>query len=280
MNSSPTPVLIRRILQQMPVRLLPLSESRGLNGEAILAAVNELDNGTYKQQLLKRLLTVLDTAYAGSLYEQLAQLYTIPESDLRIITYVLPNESRVKLVENKAIISNGTTGLVTWPPSLAIIEYLLRNRISKGLKVLELGSGSGLLAIVLSLLDCQVTATDHHPTVLERIENNARLNHSKLSVYYLDWCSPIMFHQDFDLIVGVDIIFDPSLIEPLVELLKAIATTNNEILLAVTQRNQETFGQFKARMSMYFTVMEQECEQNWFYYGEGSPISIFRLVLK
>ena len=264
----------------MPVRLLPISESRGLNGEEILAAINELDDGIYKQQLLKRLLTVLDSTYAESLYEQLARLYTIPESDLRIITYVLPNESRVKLVENKATNSNGTTGLVTWPPSLAMIEYLLRNGTSKGLKVLELGSGSGLVAIVMSLLNCQVTATDHHPTVLERIEHNARLNHSKLLVYNLDWCTPIQFHQEFDMILGVDIIFDPSLIEPLVELLKAIATTNNETLLAVTKRNQGTFGQFTALISMYFTIMEQECEQNWFYYGEGSPISIFRLVLK
>ncbi|KAM6979944.1 uncharacterized protein mettl21ca [Aplochiton taeniatus] len=65
-------------------------------------------------------------------------------------------------------------GALIWPGALALCHYLDTNRLPVNLvdkEVLELGSGTGLVSIVASLLGASVTATDL-PEVLPNLSSN------------------------------------------------------------------------------------------------------------
>nr|XP_043872644.1 protein-lysine methyltransferase METTL21C-like isoform X1 [Solea senegalensis]XP_043886609.1 protein-lysine methyltransferase METTL21C-like isoform X1 [Solea senegalensis] len=69
-------------------------------------------------------------------------------------------------------------GAVMWPAALALCSFLENNREMvnlQGKEVLELGSGTGLVAIVASLLGASVTATDL-PEVLSNLRANVMRN--------------------------------------------------------------------------------------------------------
>ncbi|XP_070968246.1 uncharacterized protein [Oncorhynchus clarkii lewisi] len=76
-------------------------------------------------------------------------------------------------------------GGVIWPAALALCNYLETNTDVidlKGKQVLELGSGTGLVSIVASLLGAQVTATDL-PDVLSNLRYNLLRNTRGRSKY-------------------------------------------------------------------------------------------------
>ncbi|ROL28008.1 Protein-lysine N-methyltransferase EEF2KMT [Anabarilius grahami] len=61
------------------------------------------------------------------LYEALGELMFAQEEDLCYKTYLLPTGDAVSLAENVALISQGTTGLVTWEAALYLAEWALEN---------------------------------------------------------------------------------------------------------------------------------------------------------
>ncbi|XP_026176126.1 protein-lysine methyltransferase METTL21C isoform X2 [Mastacembelus armatus] len=69
-------------------------------------------------------------------------------------------------------------GAVMWPAAVALCSFLDNNREKvnlQGKMVLELGAGTGLVAIVASLLGASVTATDL-PEVLSNLQANVMRN--------------------------------------------------------------------------------------------------------
>ncbi|XP_066477442.1 protein-lysine methyltransferase METTL21C [Tiliqua scincoides] len=75
-------------------------------------------------------------------------------------------------------------GAVVWPGALALCQYLESEQEEinlKGKKVLEIGAGTGLVAIVASILGAFVTATDL-PEVLENLEFNISKNTRDIDV--------------------------------------------------------------------------------------------------
>jgi len=124
-------------------------------------------------------------------------------------------------------------------PALPCTEMRGTNR---SLKVLELGSGTGLvgltasqiLASLLSSLpslqpiDVQVILTDYHPDVLDNLEHNLALNQSRhtlpegcpstlsVKVMKLDWRDPELSELAtngvagaFDVVLGSDLVYEP-----------------------------------------------------------------------
>uniref|UniRef100_A0A096M936 Si:ch73-244f7.3 n=1 Tax=Poecilia formosa TaxID=48698 RepID=A0A096M936_POEFO len=69
-------------------------------------------------------------------------------------------------------------GAMMWPAALALCSFLDNNRDTvdlRGKEVLELGAGTGLVAIVASLLGAAVTATDL-PEILGNLQANLMRN--------------------------------------------------------------------------------------------------------
>ena len=106
-----------------------------------------------------------------------------------------------------------------WPASIALGRYLLSNRPPSGARVLELGCGLGLPAIVAAKLGCAVLATDYEEAALKFARYNALRNRvaDRVAFRELDWRSPCL-DQRFSYVLASDIWFDPSDVSPLVQL--------------------------------------------------------------
>uniref|UniRef100_A0A8C8HQH8 Uncharacterized protein n=1 Tax=Oncorhynchus tshawytscha TaxID=74940 RepID=A0A8C8HQH8_ONCTS len=119
-------------------------------------------------------------------------------------------------------------GGVIWPAALALCNYLETNTDVidlKGKQVLELGSGTGLVSIVASLLGAQVTATDL-PDVLSNLRYNLLRNTRGRSKYTpevtaLSWGSEVERTYPrsvyrYDYVLAADVVYHHDLEELLV----------------------------------------------------------------
>ncbi|XP_067298413.1 uncharacterized protein [Pseudorasbora parva] len=90
-------------------------------------------------------------------------------------------------------------GSVIWPAALALCHYLESNRAAVDLldkAVLEIGSGTGLVSIVASLLGAWVTATDL-PEVLGNLRSNLSRN-TRARCRYTPQVAELFWGKDLD----------------------------------------------------------------------------------
>ncbi|KAF9270761.1 hypothetical protein L218DRAFT_969219 [Marasmius fiardii PR-910] len=174
------------------------------------------------------------------------------------------------LHESRTIIESGTTGLRTWGASLHLAEYIISHPdLIRRKRILELGSGVGFLGIIVATIQhllrepMPIWLTDVNEDVLSRCRQNVSLDcnlsssHPDVHFRALDWFDALKedrgrldgFIQecDLDLILGADIVFDPSLIEPLAALLSQFLQHRERErmgIIALTVRNEETYRSF------------------------------------
>ncbi|XP_017161662.1 protein-lysine N-methyltransferase EEF2KMT isoform X2 [Poecilia reticulata] len=214
----------------------------------------------FLSELIKREAAGCDPL--DELYDALAQVVGVEETPLCHKSYFLPSGDAVSLLENVAVISEGTTGLVTWEAALYLAEWALENpQVFTGRSVLELGSGVGLTGITVcrSCSPVRFVFSDCHATVLEKLRENVRLNglgggkSPSVTVDQLDWTTAPeeqIRRIRPDTVIAADVVYDPevagSLADLLLKILKCSAAA--EILICSTIRNPETYGGFKLRL--------------------------------
>ncbi|KAK0465492.1 uncharacterized protein EV420DRAFT_1760162 [Desarmillaria tabescens] len=200
---------------------------------------------------------------------------------------------RTTLLESGSMIESGTTGLRTWLASLHLADYIISNpEWVRDTRVLELGSGIGFLGMIIGSVQILVDSptdippgdalrpklhlTDVDSEVIARCISNIRLpcnmtasirHRQNISVSVLDWSDALRpdisafkakIQQDInaDLIIGADIVFDPSLIPALMATLSLALDAGSEsrskvALIALTVRNEATYATFRATAQKY-----------------------------
>ncbi|EIW87126.1 hypothetical protein CONPUDRAFT_116205 [Coniophora puteana RWD-64-598 SS2] len=182
------------------------------------------------------------------------------------------------LLESRTTIEGGTTGLRTWKASYALSSFLLkRPGLVAGKHVLELGCGTGLLGIIVAGIQqfagdvsadgSQLWLTDISDLVLERSSNNVQLPCNTSSIHpnvryaSLNWSdalekegaaslTSLLETINPDMILGADLVFDPSLVSPLAAVLslalsvKTGSSRSKEAFIALTIRNEQTLAYF------------------------------------
>eukprot|EP00250_Pteridium_aquilinum_P016665 c23230_g1_i1 orf=486-1211(+) len=131
----------------------------------------------------------------------------------------------------------GSTGCYAWPAGIFLSEFLLANPAKfSGRSCLEIGAGAGLSSICLVLLRAsKVIATDGNHSTLANLKHNFAINAVQLADQHqtnqqqtiveceeLRWESvseEAVANFGADIIVGADLIYDPSCIGDLVHLL-------------------------------------------------------------
>ncbi|XP_023124035.1 protein-lysine N-methyltransferase EEF2KMT isoform X2 [Amphiprion ocellaris] len=249
----------------------------------------------FRRLFLSELIKLQEAASCeplDQLYDALAEVIGAEESSESYKSYLLPGGGAVSLLENVALISEGTTGLVTWEAALYLAEWALEHRQDfTGRSVLELGSGVGLTGITVCRC-CSPTSfvfSDCHSTVLQKLKDNVQLNGlnpkttPEVRVEELDWTSATeeqLRRIRADTVIAADVVYDPDVAVSLVKLLsKIFSCSSPEVLICSTIRNPETYSGFKLQLEkagIGHQVMTEPVRQV-FPYNRLSTIELIRL---
>ncbi|XP_014444571.1 protein-lysine N-methyltransferase EEF2KMT isoform X5 [Tupaia chinensis] len=230
------------------------------------------------------------------------------DSELLLDILQKPSGDSVTLSESTAIVSHGTTGLVTWDAALYLAEWALENPAAFTHRtVLELGSGAGLtgLAICKTCRPRAYVFSDCHGRVLQQLRGNILLNGFSLqpdvtadserpvvTVAQLDWdvaTVPQLSALQPDVVIAADVLYCPDAILSLVGVLQRLAACQKDrkdrqapdAFIAYTVRNPETCQLFTTELGragiQWHTVPPHD--QKLFPYDGHSEMAILKLTL-
>ncbi|XP_061455348.1 protein-lysine N-methyltransferase EEF2KMT [Rhineura floridana] len=253
------------------------------------------------------------------LYEALGDVLNSEETTHCYKNYLLPSGDAVTLCETVAIISQGTTGLVTWDAGLYLAEWALENTaVFCNRSVLELGSGIGLtgIAICKACHPRAYTFSDHHECVLQQLSANIRLNglflqpevcgHStaehaackaelarsqgpNIIVAELDWnlvTRERLMELQADIVIAADVVYDPELTQSLIGAVQKLFSCSSdgkapEVYIAFAIRNPDTYCGFQAELDKVGIRWEvvPNPRKHLFPYDRRANITILRLLV-
>ncbi|KAM9584235.1 protein-lysine N-methyltransferase EEF2KMT [Trichechus inunguis] len=249
------------------------------------------------------------------LYEALAEVLTAEESTQCHRSYLLPSGEAVTLSESTALVSHGTTGLVTWDAALYLTEWAVENPATfTDRTVLELGSGAGLTGLAICKL-CRPKAyvfSDCHSQVLKQLQGNVLLNglsvepgvtpprqhpgcdtpdseKPTVTVAQLDWdlvTAPQLSAFQPDIVIAADVLYCPETILSLVAVLQTLSACRKDrsaldAYIAFTIRNLETCQLFTAELGRAGIRWEAvpRHNQKLFPYEALSEMGMLKLTL-
>ncbi|KAL9045590.1 MAG: hypothetical protein Q9214_001389 [Letrouitia sp. 1 TL-2023] len=278
----------------------------------------------YKYRVLKKLLRLLEDSVedpeedeiSDDLCDCFAELVRKPlasEIDASrrkcYVTYTFPNTSSnastVTMLESPSLMaSSGTTGLRTWDAALYLATCLSSpsgREFVKDKSILELGAGLGFLSIfcVQHLGAKSALITDGNGELVKDSKENIRINglgdSGKINSAVLTWGDKLGSNTDggnggsfcYDLVLGADMVYDPTSFRPLFSTLKQLFNENIKlkVLISTAVRRESTLEVFLSACEAHnFSVthleapMIPENEQLGFFHSSFAPIYIYLIT--
>eukprot|EP01100_Stratorugosa_tubuloviscum_P010202 TRINITY_DN435_c0_g1_i1.p1 TRINITY_DN435_c0_g1~~TRINITY_DN435_c0_g1_i1.p1 ORF type:complete len:343 (+),score=143.25 TRINITY_DN435_c0_g1_i1:89-1117(+) len=163
-----------------------------------------------------------------------------------------------------------------WDSSIIFSRWLWANQhILVQKKVLEVGSGCGLVGMVTSMFCEKITLTDYTQQILDNIQHNINLNQTlinknNITLSLLDWCTfsptnlPQGIESKYDVIIGTDVVFHLALAKLLISVIAALLDENGVIYL-VNPKNRWGIEEFIEEIEKSgFNVKKIEINENLF----------------
>lgn len=118
-----------------------------------------------------------------------------------------------------------------WAGGQALARHLLDNpSITEGKRVLDIGSGSGLVAIAAAKAGAaKVVANDIDPGAIAAISVNAEANEVEVQPWFGDILRGDI--TDFDVVIIGDVLYEPGIAEDMLRILRAQAATGAVVLV-------------------------------------------------
>ncbi|WP_217912915.1 class I SAM-dependent methyltransferase [Miltoncostaea marina] len=128
-----------------------------------------------------------------------------------------------------------------WPSARVLAERLAvgGRPATAGRRVVELGCGVGVPAIVAALAGADVLATDWYEEALAFTRHNAAANGARLGTLHVDWNAPppaLLDRPAADLVIGADLLYEARNGGALAALLPRILRPGGEALVADPRR--------------------------------------------
>ena len=176
-------------------------------------------------------------------------------------SYALPGAAKTLEIAETA----ASTGTKVWDCAVALARMFERHQgassrlaIRANERGLELGGGSGLLALALAALGADVTTTDAEqvvPHLRKTIDANADSVPRTPTVAALDWRDRDHAVDAFPVVVASDVLVCVQWAEDVARVLAAVAAEARLVVVA-TQRRRDGVARFLEAASAHFTVEE------------------------
>ncbi|HEY6745195.1 MAG TPA: methyltransferase domain-containing protein [Mycobacteriales bacterium] len=127
-----------------------------------------------------------------------------------------------------------------WPSGSALAAVVAAEPLA-GSRVLELGSGLGLVSVAAALAGADVLAADQSPEAVAFTTVNARRNDVPVRVLRCTFEQPeaLLAEAPYDLVVAADVIYEPKTVPVLVDLLPRLVGPGGRVWLADPGRPRE-----------------------------------------
>uniref|UniRef100_A0A3P8YAC0 FAM86 N-terminal domain-containing protein n=1 Tax=Esox lucius TaxID=8010 RepID=A0A3P8YAC0_ESOLU len=259
----------------------------------------------YRRLFLSQLIKIHEASEShplDELYDALGKVLCVEEGKECYKSYLLPGGEAVTLSESVSVISEGTTGLVTWEAGLYLAEWAVENpHLFSARTVLELGSGVGLAGITVCRCcsPSRYVFSDCHLSVLQRLRDNLLVNGLDnqcfprvvwVSVEDLDWelvTEEQLSVMGVNMVIAADVVYDPDLTGCLVKLLSKIlrCSANGrppDVYICSNIRNPDTYSSFKqhlANAGIRHEVMDGPVTQIFHYNRLLANIELIQLYI-
>ena len=139
-----------------------------------------------------------------------------------------------------------------WEPSWLLAEHVAKTPPSRLNKILEIGSGIGVVGIVAASFGHDVTMTEYDENALQFAGANAEINHCpEVKICRLDWHRPEL-EDKFDCIIGSEVTFHERDYNSLLNLFRIYLKPHGRVILASGVR--QSVLNILRRMHRYFDV--------------------------
>ena len=122
-------------------------------------------------------------------------------------------------------------GIVLWPAAIALAHDLATRDLT-GIRILELGAGTGLPGLVAAARGAHVVQTDRSRLVLHLCERNAARNGiatiERRVADWTEWSDPARY----DLVIGSDVLYSAALHAPLRQIFERNLAPGGTLLLS------------------------------------------------
>ena len=128
-----------------------------------------------------------------------------------------------------------------WPTGVGMSLLLSSGCVDfKNKIILDVGSGTGIVAIVAAKMGGQVYATDYLESCIDLIRQNVALNQlqDQVQILQLDWNEPHLWPTKVDYIVASDILYESFHIKPIAKLFHTILSNGGTAILCDPDRSQ------------------------------------------
>lgn len=268
----------------------------------------------YQIAILKHIISYIENKNVevnSEIYEEFCALLARSASEESYLHFFSddPLSPLISLCETVSFISNGTTGLSTWPAARVLAEFCAKNRRKfENRTILELGCGTGLLGLSVIKACCpkSYNFSDCHPDVLKLVTSNIKINFSApkqhveengifetqfggtdIRVLNLPWeeiGAKTLDKLSPDVVLAADVIYDVSAVGPLVSVFRLCASRDRSvnIFVACAVRNSETFAAFVDSVSNsggWLSDLDVPDSDTFFPYADV-PLKVFEVRFK
>ena len=157
-----------------------------------------------------------------------------------------------RFIDPENLLKNFPLWAKIWQAGVILAKHLNHKPVEKGQRMLEIGSGLGLVGIVAACNGHDVTLTDYNVHALNFARANAHINGCEgLNVEQLDWNNPRL-EGEFDIIVGSEIVYKNEDIDQLSSLFDRYLKPQGTIILVEEMRR--TLTEFFKRLDPRFHI--------------------------